>query len=80
MDFAMKLDGFGWVLQGEVEDFTLPEWKRQIISYLKEHGSVTPAELAQAYNLNINTAQQNLRRMTKDGEIKKEGYGKYIKT
>ena len=77
MNFAMTLDGFGWVLQGEAEKFTMPEWKRQIIDYLKEHGSVTPATLATALNLNINTAQQNLRRLVKDGELTKEGYGTY---
>lgn len=79
MDFAMKLDGFGWVLQGDAEQFTMPEWKRQILDYLKENESVTPAALATALNLNINTAQQNLRRLAKDGEIRKEGYGTYVK-
>ena len=79
MDFAMTLDGFGWVLQGDVEQFTMPEWKRQILDYLKEHDSVTPTALATALNMNINTAQQNLRRLVKDGELKKEGYGTYIR-
>ena len=80
MDFAMTLDGFGWVLQGEAEQFTMPEWKRQIFDYLKEHNSVTPTALATALNMNINTAQQNLRRLVKEGELKKEGYGTYSKT
>ena len=72
-DFAMTLDGFGWVLQGDAELFTMPEWKRQILDFLKEHDSVTPMELAQAYNLNIETAKSNLRRMAADGKIQKIG-------
>ena len=76
-DFAMTLDGFGWTLQGDVEQFTMPEWKRQILDFLKEHDSVTPMELAEAYNLNISTAKNNLQRMAKDGKIQRVGHGRY---
>ena len=77
MDFAMKLDGFGWVLQGEAEQFTMPEWKRQIIDYLKEHNSVTPMQLADAYNISHEAAKKNLQRLAKEGLIEKSGYGTY---
>lgn len=76
-DFAMTLDGFGWVLQGEAEEFTMPEWKRQILDFLKEHDTVTPAELATAYNLTPKTAQNNLRKLLQEGRIEKIGYGTY---
>ena len=76
-DFAMTLDGFGWTLQGEAEKFTMPEWKRQILDFLKEHDTVTPAELATAYNLTPKTAQKNLRKLLQEGGIRKTGYGTY---
>lgn len=76
-DFAMRLDGYGWVLQGDANLFTMPEWKRQILDYLKEHNSVSPMLLSQAVNLPMNTAQQNLRRLAKEGLIKKIGHGTY---
>ena len=76
-NFRLRLDGFGWVLEGEAEDFTLPAWKKQILDFLKEHETVTPMELSSAYCLNINTAQQNLRKLLREGGIKKEGYGTY---
>ncbi len=77
MDFAMQLDGFGWTLVGEAENFTMPEWKRQIVNYLKEHNSVTPMELSEAVNISIEAAQKNLQRMLKEGQIKRVDRGKY---
>ncbi len=76
-DFIMKLDGFGWTLQDDAEAFTMPEWKRQILDYLKGHDSVTPMQLAETYNLNANTAKSSLIRLAKEGSIKKIGYGTY---
>lgn len=76
-DFIMKLDGYGWTLQGEAEEFTMPEWKRQILDYLKENPSVTPIQLAQVYGLDAKTAQKNLARLMQDGTIQKTGRGTY---
>ena len=76
-EFVLKLDGFGWSLEGEAEEFTLPAWKKQVLDYLREHETVTPSELAGAFELSLNTAKSNLRRLEKSGEIKKIGYGKY---
>ncbi len=73
----MRLDGFGWVLQGDAELFTMPEWKRQILDYLKEHDTVSPMLLSQAVNISMSAAQQNLRRLAKEGGIKKVGHGTY---
>ena len=52
----------------------LQDW---IKDYRKEHGSVSPAKLSETCNININTAQQNLRRLVKEGVIVKSGYGTY---
>ncbi|MBR1486920.1 MAG: AAA family ATPase, partial [Synergistaceae bacterium] len=74
-DFEMTLDNFGWVLNGDYN--TMPDWKKQIVDYLKEHNSVTPMELSQALNLNINSAKSSLFRLCKEGLIVKIGYGTY---
>ncbi len=76
-DFMLKLDGFGWTLLGEAEEFTMPEWKSQILTFLKDHSSVSPMQLSQALGLPLNTAQQNLKRLAKEGLIRKVGYGTY---
>ena len=76
-DFIMKLDGFGWQLIGEAEEFTMPEWKSQILNFLKDNPSVTLMQLSDAYGLNISTAKMNLSRLVKEGLIRKTGYGTY---
>ena len=76
-DFAMELDNYGWILKGEASEFTMPEWKKNIIDYLKENNSVTPLQLSQALNLSISNAKQSLRRLEQEGLIKKIGYGTY---
>ena len=76
-DFTLKLDGFGWSLLDEAEQFTMPEWKAQIIHFLKDHGSVSPMQLAQACNISNEAAKKNLQRLAKEGTIKKVGYGTY---
>ena len=76
-DFAMTLDGFGWTLQGDAEQFIMPEWKRQILDFLKTHNTITPMELATAYNLNQKTAHKNIQKLLKEGMLKKIGYGTY---
>ena len=67
------------VLEGEAEDFTMPTWKKQILDYLKEHNTVTPMDLAKAFNINPTTAKSHLQRAYKDGLIQKIGHGTYSK-
>ena len=76
-DFIMKLDGYGWILQDDAEAFTIPEWKRQVLDFLKANPSVTPMQLSTAYGLDAKTAQKHLYRLVKEGTIRKEGYGTY---
>ncbi len=76
-DFSMRLDNFGWYLEGEAEDFTMPTWKRQIMSYLQEHKTVSPMELATVYDISISAAKTNLHRLNKEGRIQKVGHGTY---
>ena len=76
-NFALRLDGFGWFLEGDAELFTMPEWKRNIINYIKEHGTCTPNEIVQAFNLNLNTVYSNLSRLLREGILSKNGRGTY---
>ena len=76
-DFDMELDGFNWILLGEKENFTMPEWKKNIIDYLKEHPKVGPAQLSLDLNIPTNTAQTHLRRLVNEGRVIKVGYGTY---
>lgn len=75
--FELVLEGLRWDFKGEVDDLLLPTWKKQIVDFLAEHSTVSPADLAAGYDLNINTAQSNLRRMEREGLIRKIGYGTY---
>ena len=76
-DFIVKLDGYGWTLQGEAEQFTTPEWKRQILDFLKNNPTITPIQLADTANISHDAAKKNLQRLLKEGVIKKTGWGVY---
>ena len=76
-DFMMKLDGFGWLLLGEAEGMPLPEWKSQILAFLKDNSSITPMQLEEACGISRETAKKNLQRLAKEGLIRKTGYGTY---
>lgn len=76
-DFVLKLDAFGWTLQGEANDFTMPEWKRQILDFLKENYTISPMQLAEIAGIPVTRARVNLSRLAKEGVIVKASYGTY---
>ena len=76
-EFWLTLDGFGWCLDENAEAFILPAWQKQIIDYLKDHATITPIELMQAYNIKENTARSNLQRLYKEGKLEKTGRAQY---
>ena len=76
-DFIMKLDSYGWVLEGEANEFTMPEWKRQILDFLKDNYTISPMQLAEIASISSGTARMNLSRLAKEGLIIKAGYGIY---
>ncbi len=55
----------------------MPEWKRQIFDYLKEHGTSSPMELSEMLNVNAGTMRKNLQRLVQEGYIQKVGFGSY---
>lgn len=76
-DFSLKLDGFGWTLLGEIDTNAAPEWKKQVLDFLKDHQSVTPMQLAEAANISYDAAKKNLQRLTRDGTLIRKGHGIY---
>ena len=77
-EFSMKLDGFGWYLEGDAEDFNMPTWKKQIIDYLSKHEKVTPLSLSEEYNITIEGARKQLQRACNAGVLKRTELGVYI--
>ena len=77
--FELVLEGLRWDFKGEAEDILLPTWKKQILDFLSEHSTVSPMDLANGYGINIKTAQTNIRRLEREGIIRKVGYGTYGK-
>ncbi len=69
--------GYGWMLQGDADDFTMPAWKKQILDFLKENPTVSPMQLMEKYSISHNAARTNLYRLAKEGLIVKTGYGTY---
>ena len=62
-DFNMKLDGFGWALEGEMgQVLEVPEWKQKIYDYLREHEKVTPMQLSEFSKISIEAAKKQLQR------------------
>jgi len=75
-ELAMTLDGIGWRLEGNAEDFNRTNEERAIITHLKEAGMQTPKEIGDALALNSSTARMRLMRMKNRGLIMEYG-GKY---
>jgi len=75
-ELAMTLDGMGWRLEGNAEDFNRTNEERAVIKHLKEAGMQTPKEIADALSLNSSTTRMRLMRMKNRGLIMEYG-GKY---
>ena len=77
-DYAMKLDGFGWYLEGDAEEFNMPSWKKLILDYLKEHEKLTPMQLSDEAGITIEAAKKQLQRAFNEGLIKRIEHGVYV--
>ena len=79
-DFSMRLDGFGWILEGETgKEYQAPEWQKAIIEYLTEdgHEKITPMALSEYAHISIEAARQQLRRMCEQHILKRIEHGVY---
>ena len=77
-DFSMKLDGFGWFLEGNAEEFNMPDWKKQILEYLQSHEKITPMQLSDYANITIEAARKRLMRIAEDHIVKRVEHGVYM--
>ena len=76
-EYNVHLDGFGWVINGEYEEFKVPPWQKEIITYLVEHDTVTPMELSDNLKITIESARKQLQRATQAGVTQRINHGVY---
>ncbi|MGH3517345.1 MAG: helix-turn-helix domain-containing protein, partial [Haloechinothrix sp.] len=65
-------------LERPAAEYKLSDTRSAILVYLREHGSATPKQVADALDITPATARQTLRRMTEDGQMDTDGRGVYI--
>jgi len=71
-------DVFSWTLLGDAEEIKESVTKQKIRDVLTaDGGTLTPAEIAEDADLPVNTVNQTLRRMEKDGEVTRPSRGHY---
>ena len=76
--FSMKLDGFGWILEGETgKELETPAWQKVILEYLQEHEKVTPMQLSEYAHISIEAAKKQLQRATDSHILKRIEHGVY---
>ena len=67
-----------WTILGTAAEVHRSDIRKAILATLKERGdSMSPADLASSLNVDRNTIKQRLHQMSKDGEVQKEGNGRY---
>jgi len=68
-----------WIVLGPAEEYRRSENRQAVINTLEEAGEpVGPAYIAEALDMNPNTAKVLMRRMFADGDIRQEGRGLYV--
>lgn len=65
-------------LSGQASDYSLGDTRRAILDHLREVGSATPKQVAEAVGIPHNTAKGTLKRMFDDGQIDTDGRGTYL--
>lgn len=77
LDFDPRL-GCWQLLDGPPSDYTLGDTRKAILDHLRDVGSGTPKQVAEALSLEHNTVKQRLWRMAKDDQIDTDGSGTYF--
>jgi len=77
-ELALELNEFGWILKGDAAEFNLTEKERCIVNFLKEKGSKTPKEIADALGLNNHILRTELQRMADKGKLSKTGFSYFV--
>jgi AAA domain len=80
-EFALRWDAelTSWQLLGDAEEYRIGETRAKILRALLEVAPepMSPMEIAVEVGESIDNVRHTLRRMDKDGQVKKVGYGKY---
>ena len=72
-------DRCSWSLSEEpVYLATMSATRRQILDWLTDNDSGTPAQISEGTGIKANTVQQNVRRMVSDGQLDSDGQGTYF--
>nr|MBQ6739518.1 hypothetical protein [Synergistaceae bacterium] len=77
-ELALELNEFGWILKGDAAEFNLTEKERCIVNFLKEKGSKTPKEIADALGFNTHILRTELQRMADKGKLSKTGFSYFL--
>lgn len=76
---AWQVETCQWELLDEpVALATMGSTRRRILEHLTEHPGQTPADIALATLLNLNTVKSNVRRMVDDQQLSSDGTGRYF--
>ena len=68
-----------WKMLGSVEDVRRSETRRKILAALENHGEpLGPRDIAEAAGLTPEVVKVRLGDMVRDGEVLKQGHGKYV--
>jgi DNA-binding transcriptional ArsR family regulator len=80
-EFALRWDAqlTSWQLLGDAEEYRIGETRAKILRALADAAPepMSPQDIAIEIEESIDNVRHTLRRMDKDGQVKKVGYGKY---
>lgn len=80
-EYALKFDatrGAWHLLDGPASDYQLGDTRRAVLDYLRTHGPARPKTLADALDLEHDTAKQTCYRMAEAGQVDTDGQGLYL--
>jgi hypothetical protein len=80
-EFALGWDAATctWTAQGDASTYRLNKERREIVELLELEGeSMGPKAVAELLGRGYDATKQMMKRMSDDGQLKQEGYGKYV--
>jgi len=78
-ELAMRvdIDAGGWVLLGDAADYRRTEERQAVLELLEDLDSITALDVATSLGISIDNARHRLSRMTKAGDLRRIGPGRY---
>jgi hypothetical protein len=68
-----------WTVQGDAQTYRLNKERREIVELLeREDEPMGPKAVAELLGKGYDATKQMMKRMSDDGQLKQEGYGKYV--